>query len=140
MYEQFTNQRDQVYPGVQGAYYWTEVYLSCPLFCVSLCASVFCAEIRGLDTATWNLLPVTCSNFYVSAAPSKRLTVLCCFCQDPWYNGPIRGYGRDEANSPGIALDTKRVQVYTCLFFFVFIFRSFLSASVLVSPGMTRNI
>jgi hypothetical protein len=32
--------------------------------------------------------------------------------QDPWYNGPQRGYGRDEANSPGIALDAKAVQVF----------------------------
>ena len=31
--------------------------------------------------------------------------------QDPWYNGPQRGYGRDEANSPGIALDSKAMQV-----------------------------
>jgi hypothetical protein len=62
--------------------------------------------------------------------PSKRLTVLCCFCQDPWYNGPMHGYGRDEANSPGIALDTKRVQVYTCLFFLVGILGSFFGASV----------
>ncbi len=39
VYEQFTNQRDQVYPGVQGAYYWTEVYLSCFVSaeCVHLC-------------------------------------------------------------------------------------------------------
>jgi len=49
----FTTQRDTVYPGVQGAYYWTE---------------------------------------------------------DPWYNGPQRGYGRDEANSPGIPIDAKAVQ------------------------------
>jgi hypothetical protein len=52
----------------------------------------------------------------------------------------MHGYGRDEANSPGIALDTKRVQVYTCLFFFVGISGSFLNASVLVSPGMKTNI
>jgi len=32
--------------------------------------------------------------------------------QDPWYNGPQRGYGRDEANYPGIALDAKAVQVF----------------------------
>ena len=67
--------------------------------------------------------------------------MLCVgFCQDPWYNGPMHGYGRDEANSPGIALDTKRVQVYTCLSFFVGILGSFLNASVLVSPGMKTNI
>ena len=34
--------------------------------------------------------------------------------QGRWYfqNGPQRGYGRDEANSPGIALDAKAVQVF----------------------------
>jgi len=37
--------------------------------------------------------------------------------QDPWYNGPQRGYGRDEANSPGIPIDTKAVQVLlVCIF------------------------
>jgi len=48
-----TSGRDSVYPGVQGAYYWTE---------------------------------------------------------DPWFNGPMRGYGRDEQHEGGIPIDAKLVQ------------------------------
>ena len=50
---QVTSGRDSVYPGVQGAYYWTE---------------------------------------------------------DPWFNGPMRGYGRDEQHEGGIPIDAKLVQ------------------------------
>ena len=43
---QFTSQRDAVYPGVQGAYYWTEVMrlaLTCShiIICKANCSRAF---------------------------------------------------------------------------------------------------
>jgi hypothetical protein len=43
-------------------------YISPALFFVLVCVRVcFVLSSMQLDNATWNLLPVTCSNFYIKA-------------------------------------------------------------------------